>query len=737
MKKIIIFFILWMINTSLNSQWDSCKFQFTVIDKNSGIPVSGLPVILTDNNISGFTDFNGGALFENYCANSAKIITWFSTDTSLSINVINRDTIFIDLGLFEDIHGVHIHAKTELIHHNHLHLKNLSLLESSNISEKMKGLSMVQLISTGRTISKPIIQNLFGSRVPILQDNLAIGSQPWGNDHAPELGRSGIQDIEIQKGANAILKAFGSWGNNINVKYVPNYDENLNQFKWNTSFESNGNVRHTGLHFSKSNNKNKSGFYTSTSFTDASDYSVPQGIVANTAMNEQFFIIGGKFKLINTPFEFQQSYFRSKSGIYLGSHIGNTTDLLNSINNQNNIITYPESSYNIGKPYQSAIHYLTQIQIPSKQRNYPKLQLSYQRNERKEYDPHRNSSLQFPQLNLWLNQIAQKSYFSLWNQIYIGEEVEISNQDYGGYYLVPMMQQLKAALLGAWKIPIRNKNLENTLSTRLNYVSIKSLTHNNTHNYSGFSIGNSTHFHSKKNHHELHTTIAWRPPSINELYSKGVHHGSASYEEGNSNLKAETGIKAEYVLNGRNKLSNWIVQGFYQYSPNYIHLNPQVKPILTVRGAFPHYIYEQLPSSFLGIAVDGNLKLRHFNFRLYAEITYGQIHKPERYPTFLPPPRILFTPTYTFRENSFEINFEHIGQQSFYTIGTDLMPPPKAYTLLHFKWKLPIILLRWKLSIFIQNLTNQTYRNYLDQFRYFTPGPSRNIGINIEYNLNK
>src|SRR5690606_39176481 len=37
--------------------------------------------------------------------------------------------------------------------------------------------------------------------------------------------------------------------------------------------------------------------------------------------------------------------------------------------------------------------------------------------------------------------------------------------------------------------------------------------------------------------------LAWRAPSANELYSDGVHHGSATYEVGDRQLRSEKGLK--------------------------------------------------------------------------------------------------------------------------------------------------------------------------------------------------
>ncbi|MGC6413253.1 MAG: hypothetical protein ACON5K_00955 [Bacteroidia bacterium] len=736
MKKISSLFILWMFTAFLNGQFDSCRFQLMVFDQQRQIPVSNLVIEIPNKQLETITNNNGVGIFHNYCFDTASI-SWLNQDSVVILSVKNNDTIYLDLSIFEHLPGVHIHKRSDFIQHNHIHLNTGNILESSSISEKLNALSMVQLISTGRTINKPIIQGLFGLRVPILQNNLVIGNQAWGNDHSPELGRSGVQDIEIQKGAEALIKAMGSWGNNFNINYLPKFHSNSTDFSWQTSYELNGNLIQTALNYSKTDNTGKHAVYINGSATYGSDYRVPQGILRNTSMNEHYFLFGGKSQIINIPIKFQQSYFASQSGIYLGSHIGNTTDLIRAISNSTPKFLTNKATYEIGKPYQTAKHFISQIEIPSIDLNFPYLQVSYQRNERKEYDPHRNSRLRFPQLNLWLNQFNQKSYFPVSTNLFIGEELEIKNQDYGGYYLVPMMNQINSSLVGFWKISDSKLNLENEFSVRANQVNINSLTHEQKTNYRGISVANSSHYHGSQNHHELHTSWIWRPPSVNELYSKGVHHGSASYEEGNENLVPETGIKLEYILTGGNQKSNWMIQGFFQHSNNYIHLNPQSQPILTVRGAFPYYVYEQLPTYYLGMAIDGNIHLPNFNLRLNGEFTYGKVLNPNRYPTNLPPAKISIIPTYHQNDHKFEIEIEHTARQLFYTVSTDLMPPPSAYTLINFKWNLPKLHNHWLVVVYAQNITNVTYRNYLDQFRYFIPGPGRNIGIQLKYRFHK
>lgn len=736
MKKISSLFILWMFISLLNGQSDSCQFRILVFDKQRQIPVSNLIIEIPNRQLESITNNKGVAIFDHYCFDTARIL-WLTQDSFVNHLVKNNDTIYLHLTFFGHLPGVHIHKRSDFIQHNHIHLNTANLIESSSISEKLKALSMVQLISTGRTINKPIIQGLFGLRVPILQNNLVIGNQAWGNDHSPELGRSGVQDIEIQKGAMALQQALGSWGSNFNINYIPNFHSNSTNLSWQQSYESNGSLLQTGVNFSKTNKTGKNALYINASSTFGRYYRVPQGILRNSSMNEHYFLFGGKSQIINIPIKFQQSYFASQSGIYLGSHIGNTTDLIRAISNPTPKFLTNKATYEIGKPYQTAKHFISQIEIPSIDLNFPYLQVSYQRNERKEYDPHRNSRLEFPQLNLWLNQLNQKSYFRISDVLFIGEEMEIKNQDYGGYYLVPMMNQINSSLVGYWKIPESSLNLENEFSIRANNVFINLLTHQRKSSYRGVALANSTHYHGSTNHHEIHASWIWRPPSINELYSEGVHHGSASYEEGNENLIPETGFKLEYVLTGGNQYYNWMFQSFFQHSNNYIHLNPKAQPILTVRGAFPYYVYEQLPTYYLGMAIDGNIHLKNFNLRLNGEFTYGKILNPNRYPTNLPPLKISFIPSYQHHNHKVEIEIEHTARQLLYTSGTDLMPPPAAYTLINFKWNLPKLKNHWNISVFAQNIANVTYRNYLDQFRYFIPGPGRNIGIQLNYKFHK
>ena len=131
-------------------------------------------------------------------------------------------------------------------------------------------------------------------------------------------------------------------------------------------------------------------------------------------------------------------------------------------------------------------------------------------------------------------------------------------------------------------------------------------------NFEGLSGGYSFEWNSQK-HEQFLTQLRadvsqlWRAPGLNELYSKGVHHGSASFELGNVQLKPENGQKLNFTVQIQHKKpgKNGVFcklnfSGFSQYSQNFIHLFPMSSPVLTVRGAFPGFEYKQLPTIYSG-----------------------------------------------------------------------------------------------------------------------------------------
>ena len=97
---------------------------------------------------------------------------------------------------------------------------------------------------------------------------------------------------------------------------------------------------------------------------------------------------------------------------------------------------------------------------------------------------------------------------------------------------------------------------------------------------------------------------AWRPPTVNERYAQGVHHGTAQYELGRASLAAErsSGHRRCPTISGA--LSTLEVAGYSNHINGFIYLQPRA-PVLTIRGAFPAYNYNQTNARLNGVELSG------------------------------------------------------------------------------------------------------------------------------------
>jgi iron complex outermembrane receptor protein len=233
-------------------------------------------------------------------------------------------------------------------------------------------------------------------------------------------------------------------------------------------------------------------------------------------------------------------------------------------------------------------------------------------------------------------------------------------------------------------------------------------------------------------------TLRQRAPQINELYSNGLHQGVSGIEEGDQNLKPEQSLKITGgLLLSRNNFS-LNANLFAQPIQDYIFLEPQPDFRLTVRGAFPLFLYRAGDAILYGTnlqafwqpadkwEVDGRLAL-----------VRGQNLTEDRPLVFMPSDNFRFSLSY-LPAKDWKLSTEalFVARQQRLEGDQDFLPPPPAYALVDVSlsrdWTLPsnnILHLRAA----AQNLLNTRYRDYLDRQRYFADATGRNIELRISY----
>ena len=69
---------------------------------------------------------------------------------------------------------------------SHLHAEDIKGVSFAPVSNLLSAIPQLNLISTGNSIQKPMFQGLSGLRLPLIQNELRMVGQTWGNDHGPE-----------------------------------------------------------------------------------------------------------------------------------------------------------------------------------------------------------------------------------------------------------------------------------------------------------------------------------------------------------------------------------------------------------------------------------------------------------------------------------------------------------------------------------------------------------------------
>ncbi|WP_373331115.1 TonB-dependent receptor plug domain-containing protein [Salmonirosea aquatica] len=183
----------------------------------------------------------------------------------------------------------------------------------------------------------------------------------------------------------------------------------------------------------------------------------------------------------------------------------------------------------------------------------------------------------------------------------------------------------------------------------------------------------------------LNLGTAWRAPNVSELFSNGVHHGAAAYEEGDPTLVPEKARNAIGSIRYANEKLTFEVGGYYNYVRDYIYLKPQAEPILTVRGAFPYFRYTQTDATFKGIDANVDWKLgRHISWG--SKMTYLRVNdvRNDSYLVNIPANRwenqlkSTWQEVGTWRKMAVSLSNRWVGEQRRVPPASDFAPRPRA-----------------------------------------------------------
>jgi iron complex outermembrane receptor protein len=484
----------------------------------------------------------------------------------------------------------------------------------------------------------------------------------------------------------------------------------------------------------------------------------PDYFMNNTGVREENFswMLGTEKNKLSSSI-FYSRYF-SILGILKEAHIGNLTDLLNAIE-RGRPLSDGAFSREIGRPQQQILHeffhWKNIIEIPND--GHLEINLSRQFNRRKEFDAHRNfgtlpASLENP--NILFEITTYRGEIDLehnWNSDFHGHiglaaMQQVNTTDRGS--LIPDYSQWTGGVYYTlkYKKPVSLWEFEGGIRYDRNILRIDDLNPKlqafKDSQFQGFSGTFSSVFHfSKTDFLVFQTGSAWRTPHVIELFSEGVHHGSASFEKGNPYLNPERAFNNSIHFEFKQDKFQIQSTAYYNWINKYIFLAPQKEAVLTIRGAFPAFYYHQTNVSIAGI--DGNITYHldnHWALTFQAAVVKGRNLGSKDFLIYMPTNKVQLFMTYYFQskenvEHSFvRAQLTQVSRQNRVPADFDYALPPDGYLKLDIEFLTHVktnILPEIEVGLALNNATNTRYREYLNRFRYFIQEPGRNLVLRL------
>ncbi|GAB5522591.1 MAG: TonB-dependent receptor [Roseivirga sp.] len=647
-----------------------------------------------------------------------------------------------------------------------------------SLGQALTDITGVNILQTGPTIAKPVIHGLHSNRILILNNGIRQEGQQWGQEHAPEIDPFVATNLQLIKGAAAVKYGSDAIGGVIlvNPPDLPSAKGLAGSFNLvgatNNRLGAGSLMLEGGI-----NGLEGFGWRVQGSLKRAGDARAADYRLTNTGTTENNFSFGLGYHKERAGFEVFYSSFDADIAILRSAHIGNLTDLENAIGRDRPLFI-GEFSRVINNPRQQVAHQLLKVNGHIDVSNLGELYLQYglQRNQRKEFDIRRGGRSEIPALSLDLVTHTLELDMDLapmgkWKGDVGASFLMQANEndsETGIRPLIPNFDNLTAGFHVIGRYVETRYELEFGLRYDFKHYLVRKFDTNNQLIRPEFDFNNITGSAgivlNLAKGWELRSNLgtAWRAPHVNELFSEGLHHGSAAIEEGRDNLVSEKAIKWISSIEKNTARYSIDVSAYYNLINDYIYLRPE-DVALTIRGAFPVFRYNQTDAHFIGLdanvsylvgdrvewtnklslirAMDRANNSPLINIpanRLQSGFTYkfddGKLNKP--FVTFTADlvdrqrnaPRVVSIADVRVSDTDL-----FVADQSIF----DFLDVPAGYVNFNLSGGFKTELFSNELNVFVsvENLLNNSYRDYLNRFRYYADDMGRNISLKINYNF--
>ena len=481
---------------------------------------------------------------------------------------------------------------------------------STNIIDAIAHQPGVSQLTTGGSISKPIIRGLGYNRVVVMSEGVRQEGQQWGDEHGVEVDGSSVNSVEILKGPASLMYGSDAMAGVVILHSKPTLAEGDMRANVSSEYQTNNGLFNYNLSIAG----NQHGFVWDARFSDKMAHAYKNkydGYVPGSQFRER----AGRLMLgVDKTWGHSRltwTAYHLTPGIVEGERNPETGELECSTNN---VKTYGKSL-----PFQQVKHYkLVWDNSLSLSSGYLKAIIGYQQNRRQEFEESADEYELFFKLHTLTYDLRYLTHeWDGWKfSTGIGGMYQKSGNE-GEEYLIPDYRLFDFGIYATTTKAIGDSW---TLNGGVRYD------HRRLHGDELIEDGDmrftdfSRHFNGLtgsvgavcniNEHVNLRLNVArgFRTPNMSELASNGIHEGSIRYELGSQQLKAEYSLQADLGIDFTSQYVSAQLALFANRIDNYI---------------FTHRVPEEIEEGYLTYAyTQGDARLLGFE----AGIDFHPIH---------------------------------------------------------------------------------------------------------------
>lgn len=745
----------------------------TVFD-NSSEPLPGVQIVVENTRYGTVTARDGSFLFEDLAPGSYVLSFRFIGFKTATHNVdLTSGSVTLNITLVDEAIEIdevtvtadgqrQVQLTRSSLSVSTLDAADLTDVRGQSLGETLEHVPGITSLTTGPSINKPVIRGLHSDRLVVMNSGIRQEGQQWGGEHAPEIDPFVPDRIEVIRGASGVEYGVGAIGGVIRVEprelpETPGYGGQVTLNGFSNSKQVAGSIHVEGAPTQVVG----LGWRVQGSLRRAGDASTPRYVLGNTAYREVNGSAAVGYHVGDVGFEVFASRFSTELGIYKGSHINTIGGLQAAIEQEVPSVTY-DFSYGIDNPKQTVSHDIVSGKVHWERDSggIMDFQYGFQRNHREEYDAHGTGvvgSADIPAFDLTLlSQTADIKYRTAPRKrfftVFGASGMTQGNENDRAGYLIPNFRAVTGGLFGrgVWSNNIVTAEAGSRLDHRWFEAFPRSRGDSGpfervTRSYTSASFIGSLLWQFHRSWSIAgNAGSAWRPPNMSELFSYGLHHGTAQFEIGDSDLEEERSFNLDGTLRHASRRLNVEVSSYLNLMNGYIFALPLAEPTVTIRGVFPTFQFQQTDARFAGI----DALIEYDVTRILSAGASGSIIRAvDRDDSSdligVPADRahlhigIDLPAAGSLIAHDFEIGSRLVARQTRYPDGVDYADPPPGYAIVEFDYTAQIETAgtHMDISLSVDNVFNTSYRDYLSRYRYFADDIGRTIVLRLRIPL--